>query len=145
MRFALRRTVRALGIATALGLSPLAAANATIPGTPTVPEPTPVHHVAVHGEPEIADVEWGDTEPILHPGSVIAATVITSDNVGYVEARVRFWNVVFRHTAPGRFELNYRVPLLPPAALGSWQVAVIARSIDGVEVKRTYRFAYHYF
>ena len=71
--------------------------------------------------------------------------MLTSDNVGYVEARLRYWNVVFRQTAPGRFDLSYRVPLLPPVALGSWEIAVIARSIDGVEVKRTYRFAYHYF
>jgi hypothetical protein len=104
-----------------------------------------VHHVPEHGEPEIRDVQWSGTAQTLHPGSPIHATVLTSDNVVYVEARVRYWNVVFRHTAPGLFELNYRVPILPPAALGSWPIEVIARSIDGVEVKRTYQFAYHYF
>ncbi len=126
----------------ALGLALLLAA---IVGTPTVPEPTAVRHVPVHGEPEIRAVEWSGTSASLHPGASIDALVTTSDNVGYVEGRVRVWNVIFQHVAPGKFRLHYRVPLLPPSALGPWQIAVIARSVDGVEVKRTYRFDYHYF
>jgi hypothetical protein len=81
----------------------------------------------------------------LHPGTAIAATVTTSANINHVEARVKYWNVIFQQTGPGRFELNYRVPLLPPAALGHWELEVIARSIDGVEAKRTFPVTYNYF
>ncbi len=90
-------------------------------------------------------MNWQSTSERLHPGSSIDAVVTTSNNVGYVEARVRNWNVIFRQAAPGTFRLHYRVPLLPPPAIGSWQIEVIARSIDGVEVKRTFQFRYQYF
>jgi hypothetical protein len=146
VRSTFRRSIRALGLAALIVLAPAAAcANAAVPGTPIVPEPTLEQHVPVHGEPEIRGVEWGGTSQALHPGSQIEATVITSDNVAYVEARVRYWNLIFRNTAPGRFQLRYRVPLLPPMALGNWQITLIAHSIDGVEVKRTFEFAYRYF
>jgi hypothetical protein len=121
-----------------------AATPDAMPSATTVPEPVPGHHVAIHGEPQINDVEWHATRQI-HPGSLIEATVLTSNNVGYVEGRIRYWNVIFRNVAPGRFHAKYRVPLLPPSALGTWNVAIIARSVDGVEVKRTYQFNYSYF
>ena len=89
-------------------------------------------------------MEWRNPAQV-HPGSIIAATVLTSENVGYVEARVRYWNVIFKQVAPGKFETQYRVPFLPPSALGVWHVLVIARSVDGVEIKRTYQFDYSYF
>jgi hypothetical protein len=66
-------------------------------------------------------------------------------NIIHVEARVKYWNVIFQQTAPGKFVLSYRVPLLPPAALGHWDLEVIARSIDGVEAKRTFPVTYKYF
>jgi hypothetical protein len=97
-----------------------------------------------HGFPEIRDVHF-DSSAQLHPGTSLHATVETSANVGYVEGRVKYWNVAFRETAPGTFALNYRVPMLPPTALGHWDFEVIARSVDGVEVKRTFPVSYHYF
>ena len=97
-----------------------------------------------HGFPEIHDVHFTSSAQ-LHPGTAIAATVTTSANINHVEARVKYWNVIFQQTGPGRFELNYRVPLLPPAALGHWELEVIARSIDGVEAKRTFPVTYNYF
>lgn len=97
-----------------------------------------------HGFPEIHDVEFTSSAQ-LHPGTSLQATVVTSDNVTYVEGRVKYWNVAFRQTAPGKFALVYRVPMLPPAALGHWDLQVIARSIDGVEVKRTFSVTYNYF
>jgi hypothetical protein len=97
-----------------------------------------------HGFPEIHDVEF--TSPAqLHPGTSIEATVVTSANINHVEARVKYWNVIFQQTAPGKFVLSYKVPLLPPAALGHWDLDVIARSVDGVEAKRTFPVTYHYF
>jgi hypothetical protein len=35
--------------------------------------------------------------------------------------------------------------MLPPTALGHWDFEVIARSVDGVEVKRTFPIHYSYF
>ena len=97
-----------------------------------------------HGFPEIHDVHFTSSAQ-LRPGTSLQATVVTSPNVTYVEGRVKYWNVAFRETGAGRFDLNYRVPFLPPAALGHWDLEVIARSVDGVEVKRTFPVTYHYF
>ena len=97
-----------------------------------------------HGFPEIEDVDWS-APATVHPGTRIAATVVTSSNVHYVEGRVKYWNVALTEIAPGRFKLNYRIPLLPPSAIGHWNVEVIARSVDGVETKRSFPVTYTYF
>ena len=97
-----------------------------------------------HGFPEIRDVHFS-SQTRLHPGANLAATVETSDNVSYVEGRVKFWNIPFTQTATGRFKLNYRVPLLPPNAFGHWDLEVIARSVDGVEARRVFSVSYSYF
>lgn len=96
-----------------------------------------------HGFPQIEGVHWTSSAD-LHPGSRLQATVETSTNVGYVEGRVKYWNVAFDQVAPGKFRLSYRIPLLPPNALGHWDLEVIARSVDGVEVKRTFSVTYAY-
>jgi hypothetical protein len=101
-------------------------------------------HPPEHGFPEIHNVEFTSSAQ-LRPGTSLVATVVTSPNVTYVEGRVKYWNVPFHQTASGKFDINYRVPFLPPAALGHWDLEVIARSIDGVEVKRTFPVTYHYF
>lgn len=96
-----------------------------------------------HGFPQIESVDW--TMPSrLHPGTQIRATVRTSLNVGYVEGRVKYWNVAFAQVAPGTFRLDYRIPLLPPDAVGHWMLDVIARSVDGVEVRRSFSVVYSY-
>jgi len=97
-----------------------------------------------HGFPEIHAVQFTSSAQ-LRPGSSIQATVVTSTNINHVEGRVKYWNVIFRQLGPGKFDLNYRVPLLPPSALGHWDLEVIARSVDGVEVKRTFPVTYRYF
>lgn len=97
-----------------------------------------------HGLPEIVDVKLTAPQQ-LRPGNVLVATVQTSGNVHYVEARVKYWNVALDETATGKFHLNYRVPMLPPTALGRWNLEIIARSVDGVEVKRTFPLRYSYF
>jgi hypothetical protein len=97
-----------------------------------------------HGFPEIHDVQFTSSAQ-LRPGTSLRATVMTSPNINHVEARVKYWNVIFQQTGPGKFQLSYRVPLLPPAALGHWDLDVIARSIDGVEAKRTFPVTYQYF
>lgn len=97
-----------------------------------------------HGFPEIRDVEFTSSSQ-LRPGTLLNATVDTSDNVTYVEGRVKYWNAPFTQVGPGRFHINYKVPFLPPTALGRWNLEVIARSIDGVEVKRTFPVVYNYF
>jgi len=97
-----------------------------------------------HGFPEIHAVEFTSSAQ-LHPGTSLVATVVTSANVIYVEGRVKYWNVPFHQAAAGKFDINYRVPFLPPGALGHWDLQVIARSVDGVEVKRTFPVTYRYF
>jgi hypothetical protein len=97
-----------------------------------------------HGFPEIHDVKFTSSAQ-LRPGTSLQATVVTSPNVAYVEGRVKYWNVAFHETGTGKFYINYRVPFLPPSALGHWDLEVIARSVDGVEVKRTFPVTYRYF
>ena len=135
-----------LAVALVLGTSALAASPYVVS-----PKATNETKAAVaagrapeHGFPEIHDVEFTSSAQ-LHPGSSLVATVVTSPNVGYVEGRVKYWNVAFIQTTPGHFSLRYRVPMLPPQALGHWDLEVIARSVDGVEVKRTYPVTYKYF
>lgn|GEM_PF-1452380 len=97
-----------------------------------------------HGFPEIHDVAFTSSAE-LRPGTSLVATVVTSANVVYVEGRVKYWNVPFHQAGPGKFDIDYRVPFLPPGALGHWDLEVIARSVDGVEVKRTFPVTYRYF
>jgi hypothetical protein len=97
-----------------------------------------------HGFPEIHDVHFASSDQ-LHPGTSLQATVDTSANIALVEGRVKYWKVDFTEVSPGKFSLNYRVPFLPPSALGHWDLEVIARSVDGVEVKRTFPVKYSYF
>ena len=97
-----------------------------------------------HGFPEIHDVHFTSSNR-LRPGTALEATVETTTNVHYVEGRVKYWNVVFTETSPGKFTLSYKVPFLPPGALGHWDLEVIARSVDGVEVKRSFPVKYSYF
>ena len=123
---------------------PVMASPQPMPSVTTVPQPTPVEHEAVHGEPDISDIKWL-ASPQVHPGSIVDATVFTTDNVVYVEARYKVWNLIFQTVGPGQFHLRYRVPFLPPWAIGTWPISVIARSVDGVEVKRVYVFHYRYF
>ncbi len=65
-----------------------------------------------HGFPEIQNVAFTSSDQ-LRPGTSLQATVVTSPNVIYVEGRVKYWNVPFRQTASGKFDINYRVPFLP--------------------------------
>ncbi len=141
MRFSLIVLVTAL-------LTSLAAAQSPYVVSPQASDETKADVAAgrppEHGFPEIHDVQF-TSSALLHPGTAIRATVITSANINHVEARVKYWNVIFQQVAPGRFALNYRVPLLPPTALGHWDLEVVARSVDGVEAKRTYPVTYRYF
>jgi hypothetical protein len=101
--------------------------------------------VAVPAGPEaFRAIEWA-TPAQVHPGSLVEVTVLTSDDIGYVELHVRTWSVNLDKLAPGKFRLHYRVPLLPPAALGNWNIDLIAHSMGGVAVKRVYHVTYRYF
>jgi hypothetical protein len=99
---------------------------------------------AAPADAKIFAVQWA-TSAQLHPGSMVEATVLTSNDIGYVELHVRTWSINFEKTAPGMFSLHYRVPLLPPVALGNWNIDLIAHSTAGIAVKRVYHVSYHYF
>jgi hypothetical protein len=93
---------------------------------------------------KILSVKW-DSPAQVRPGSLVEASVDTSEDIGYVELHVRWWSINLEKTAPGRFRLRYRVPLLPPNALGNWEVDVIAHAFDGSASKRVYHITYRYF
>jgi hypothetical protein len=92
----------------------------------------------------ILSVKW-NTPAQVHPGSLVEAEVLTSDDIGYVELHLRWWSFNLERVAPGKFRLRYRVPLLPPNALGSWEIELIAHSVDGSAAKRVYHISYRYF
>jgi hypothetical protein len=96
-----------------------------------------------HGFPVIDDVHW--TSTTVRPGSTLEADVTTSINIDYVEGRYRDWNMQFTQVGLGHFHLAYKVPLLPPFLIGKWKIAIIARSTDGVEARKSYDFSYTYF
>lgn len=100
--------------------------------------------VAPAAPDKILGVQWGAPARV-RPGSVVEAEVSTSPDIGYVELHVRWWSFNLEKLGPGKFHLHYRVPLLPPNALGTWDVEVIAHSADGSASKRVYRVTYGYF
>jgi hypothetical protein len=96
-----------------------------------------------HGFPAIDDVRWTTLD--VRPGTTLEADVTTSTNIDHVEGRYRDWDLAFTQLGLGRFHLTYKVPWLPPFLIGHWKIDVIARSIDGVEAKRSFDFRYRYF
>ena len=96
-----------------------------------------------HGFPVIDTVHW--TSMTVKPGSVLQADVTTSINIDYVEGRYKDWNFQFTQLGLGKFHLTYHVPVLPPFLIGKWKIDVIARSVDGVEARKSFDFSYTYF
>ena len=89
-----------------------------------------------HGFPEIHDVQFTGSAR-LHPGTSLQATVVTSDNVGYVEARIDYRALPMHQDGPGKFSLSYTVPWwLPWWLRHKWTLQIIARSVDGIETKQ---------
>ena len=85
-----------------------------------------------HGYPQIHGVQISSTN--IRAGSRVTGNVVTSENVGYVEARIDNYNVALHADGPGRFSLAYTVPWwLPPWLRKAYTLQIIARSIDGVE------------
>lgn len=88
-----------------------------------------------HGYPQIQAVAISAT--VIRAGSRVSSSVVTSDNVGYVEARVENYNVAMHADGPGHFSLTYTVPWwLPPWLRHAYTLQIIARSVDGVEAVR---------
>jgi len=85
-----------------------------------------------HGLPEIKSYTISSTD--IHAGDTVSGTVVTSDNVVNVDAKVNYRYVKLAHPAPGRFTLSYTVPWwLPPWLRHGYTLDLIARSEDGVE------------
>jgi hypothetical protein len=114
-----------------------AQADATAP-----PEPPPAavyRHVGPtpppHGYPEILGLHLSTTT--VKPGRAVSSSVTTSENVGYVEARIDNFNAPFHRDGPGQFSLTYTVPWWLPFWLRhGYSLQLIARSVDGVETIR---------
>ena len=112
-----------------LGMVALAAVLAATPEPPVVEAAGPPH-----GEPVITSV-WISTHDI-RAGQTVSGRVETSDNVGYVEARIDYRNLPMHHDAPGKFSIAYTVPWwLPWWLRHQWTLQIIARSVDGIEAK----------
>jgi hypothetical protein len=87
-----------------------------------------------HGKPVITSI-WLSTHDI-RVGQTVKGRVETSENVGYVEARIDYRNLPLHHDAPGKFSVSYTVPWwLPWWLRHDWTLQIIARSVDGVETK----------
>ncbi len=107
----------------------LAAVLAATPAPPIVETAAPAH-----SEPVITSV-WLSTKDI-RAGQTVSGRVETSDNVGYVEARIDYRNLPLHHDAPGKFSVVYTVPWwLPWWLRHEWTLQIIARSVDGTEAK----------
>jgi hypothetical protein len=88
-----------------------------------------------HGYPAITDVSLSTTQ--IRAGRSVHGSVMTSDNVRYVEVRIQYRSLALHEDGPGRFSLDYTVPWwLPPWLRHGYDLQVIARSIDGVETAR---------
>ena len=123
----------------AVALALAAPASEAAPAFPTADPQAVYRHVGPtpppHGYPEIRELHLSATD--LRVGRPVSSTVVTSDNVGYVEARVQNFNAAMHQDAPGHFSLTYTVPWWLPFWLRrGYTLQVIARSIDGVELWR---------
>jgi hypothetical protein len=108
------------------------------------PSPTPAplleyRHVGPtpppHGLPEIIEMHISTTQ--FRAGHSISGSVVTSENVGYVEARIQDFDAPLRHDGPGRFSITYHIPWwLPPWMRRNYMLEVIARTVDGAELVR---------
>jgi hypothetical protein len=97
----------------------------------------------VHGIPKILAITM-PADRNFHAGQTIRGTVETSSNVLYVEARVQYRNQAMRREGVGKFSLAYTIPWwLPPWLRHQWTLQIIARSIDGVEVKEDVPITVH--
>ncbi len=80
----------------------------------------------------------------FHAGQTIRGSVETSSNVGYVEARVQYRYQPLQRDGVGKFSLSYTIPWwLPPWLRHAWTLQIIARSVDGVEVKQEFPIVVH--
>jgi hypothetical protein len=76
----------------------------------------------------------------VRPGDSITGQVQTTPDVGYVEARIGNYNAAFTRTGVGKFSFAYTVPqylAMMPWFKHAWSVQIIARSVTGVEVRKT--------
>jgi hypothetical protein len=113
-----------------LGLAALAIALAAGPLADASPAPPP------HGFPEIEALHISATD--IHPGQTLTGWVETSDNVSYVEARIDYRNTPLQHDGAGHFSLRYTVPWwLPPWLRHAYTLQIVARSVDGVETRKS--------
>jgi len=104
------------------------------------PAPSPV---PIHGMPEIIAISMPANRN-FHAGQTIRGTVETSPNVGYVEARIQYRNQALHRDGLGKFSLAYTIPWwLPPWLRHAYTLQIIARSIDGVEVKEFFPITIH--
>ncbi|MFN2459924.1 MAG: hypothetical protein ABR591_04485 [Candidatus Velthaea sp.] len=116
---------RRLALACALIL--FAAPAAAGPPTPNRPP---------HGFPKIFAVFL--STKVVRPGQRVTGRVVTSTNVGYVEARIENYNAPMQRDGMGKFSLAYTVPAwlqTMPWFKHGWTLQIVARSIDGVEAK----------
>jgi len=112
-----------------LGLVALAVLLAAAPDEPPTQIAGPPH-----GQPVITSV-WISTHDI-RVGQKVSGRVETSDNIGYVEARIDWRSVVLHQDAPGKFSITYTVPWwLPWWLRHAWTVEIIAHSVDGGAAK----------
>jgi hypothetical protein len=125
-----RRVAPAAVLITALG------AAAGVPTGAAPPAP-------VHGMPQILSIEMPANRD-FYAGQTVHSSVVTTPNVNYVEARINYRNSPFRRESAGHFAISYTIPWwLPPWLRHAWTVQIIARSIDGVEVRQNVPIRIH--
>ncbi len=76
-------------------------------------------------------------------GEMISGTMTTTSNVASVEARIGTFGIVVPKTGVGRFEMNYRVPLVAYLFRGSMTLHLIARNARGVSDERDITISIH--
>ncbi len=111
-------------------------------GSSAAPQPS-ASPIPIHGQPRILSIEIPANRD-FHAGQTVRGSVLTSTNVGYVEARVQYRNVPLHPDGLGKFSLVYTIPWwLPPWLRHQWTLQIIARSVDGVEVKEYFPIRVH--
>jgi hypothetical protein len=129
----------ALGLPRSLAiLLAIVSATASFAESAAQPSPPPIH-----GMPRILAISM-PADLNFHAGQTVRGSVETSPNVGYVEARIQYRNAPMHQDGVGKFSLSYTIPWwLPPWLRHAYTLQIIARSVDGVEVKEELPIVVH--
>jgi hypothetical protein len=115
--------------------TPVPPQPAPLPAPSPLPTPMPTPLVLPpDAPPQILAVQLSD--PIFHDGETVTGTVITSTNVTAVEIHLAGRIGHIPRTAPGVWQMTYRVPLVPFFMRRDYTAQIVATNEFGASAQQ---------